>query len=73
MTSDWHEIREIDLMAYADGLLNDDTKHKAAIEAYLAGDLVQEAKKIVPRFLGAVVQPRRIDRLFPHAGCRPCA
>lgn len=35
MTSPLDDIREIDLMAYADGLLDDDTVRKAAVEAYL--------------------------------------
>ncbi|WP_274426322.1 anti-sigma factor family protein [Chelativorans sp. YIM 93263] len=44
MTSALDDICEIDLMAYADGLLDDDTARKAAVEAYLEANPVDAAR-----------------------------
>jgi anti-sigma factor RsiW len=82
MTSDWHEIREIDLMAYADGLLNDDTKHKAAIEAYLAANpaearrvkaIIEDNRAIRQRYrdaLQATVPDRLLQTVYAPANNR---
>lgn len=40
----WQDIREIDLMAYADGLLEDDSARKAAVEAYLGANPAEAAR-----------------------------
>lgn len=44
MTNALEDIREIDLMAYADGLLDDDTIRKAAVEAYLEANPIDAAR-----------------------------
>lgn len=44
MTNASEDIREIDLMAYADGLLEGDAARKAAVEAYMAANPAEAAR-----------------------------
>lgn len=44
MTSNPEDIREIDLMAYADGLLESDAARRAAVEAYLKANPAEAAR-----------------------------
>ncbi|MCX2723274.1 anti-sigma factor family protein [Roseibium salinum] len=56
MTSTRQDIREIDLMAYADGLLEGDSARKAAVEAYLEENPIDAAR------VAAIIEDNRLIR-----------
>lgn len=66
MTSVPEDIREIDLMAYADGLLEGDAARKAAVEAYMAANPAEAAR------VQAIIQDNQaIRELYAGELARP--
>lgn len=78
MTSTPEDIREIDLMAYADGLLKADAARKAAVEAYMAANpaeaarvqaIIQDNQAIRELYAGELARP--LPKRLVHAVREP--